>query len=71
MMWLMMLPCILLPVIFIVVAGKGIGSLTGSFQWIMPIAIMIGIHVLMMKFMHGHGDKLEAVKEKTKTEDVK
>ena len=71
MMWLMMLPCILLPIIFIVVIGKGIGSLTGNSQWIMPIAFMVGIHVLMMKFMHGHGDKPEMVKDKTKAAEIK
>lgn len=52
-MWLMMLPCLLLPVIFIIISGKGLGAISGNWQWIASIAFMIGIHVLMMRFMHG------------------
>lgn len=63
MMWLMMLPCLLIPVIFLVVSGRGLGSITGNYQWILSIAFMIGIHVLMMKFMHGSHDR-EPVKMK-------
>ncbi len=57
MMWLMMLPCLLIPVIFVIVSGRGLGSIIGNWQWIASIAFMIGIHLVMMKFMGGHGGK--------------
>lgn len=53
MMWLMMLPCLFLPVIFVVISGKGLSAIFGNWQWITSIVFMIGIHALMMKFMHG------------------
>ena len=54
MMWLMMLPCLLLPVAFVVFSGRGLGSILGNWQWIASIAVIIGIHIIMMKFMHEH-----------------
>ncbi|MDD5463634.1 MAG: hypothetical protein PHP62_00615 [Candidatus Moranbacteria bacterium] len=57
MMWLMMLPCLLLPIIFVVISGRGLSAIFGNWQWITSIAFMIGIHVVMMKFMHGHKEE--------------
>jgi hypothetical protein len=66
MMWLMMLPCLLIPAIFLVVSGRGLGSIIGNWQWIAPIAFMISIHVLMMKFMHNSNETTGIEKEENK-----
>ncbi|KKQ62198.1 MAG: hypothetical protein UT03_C0054G0001 [Candidatus Moranbacteria bacterium GW2011_GWD2_38_7] len=69
MMWLMMLPCLLLLIVFIAISGKGLSSVTNNWQWITPIAFMIGIHVLMMKFMHSN--KESSCHEESKKDENK
>ena len=63
MMWLMMLPCLLLPIVFVVISGKGLGAIFGNWQWISSIVLMIGIHALMMKFMHNSNEATGIKKE--------
>lgn len=62
MMWLMILPCLIVLITVLFISGKGIGS-AANWQWIFSIAAMIGAHVLMMKFMHGHGESGSGNKE--------
>lgn len=65
MMWLMMLPCILLPIIFLLISGKGLSAF--SWQLFAGIAFMVAIHGLMMKFMHSpDNEKAGARKEENK-----
>lgn len=67
MMWLMMLPCMLMPIIFLALSGKGFSAF--SWQLFAGIAFMVGIHALMMKSMHGHGSEtVNATKKETKEE---
>lgn len=54
MMWLMMLPCMLLPIIFLLISGRGLSAF--SWQLFVGIAFMVGIHALMMKFMHNSNE---------------
>ena len=62
MMWLMMLPCILIAIVAITGSGKIFSS--GNWQWLIGIGLMIGLHVLMMKFMPGHKKETPAEKDK-------
>lgn len=63
MMWLMMLPCAFILIFTLVSSGKILNG--GSWKWLVGIGFMIGIHALMMKFMHKHNkSKTEKTKEK-------
>lgn len=67
MMWLMMLPCMLMPVIFLLISGKGLSAF--SWQLFAGIALMVGIHALMMKFMHNSNETTGVKKEEN--EEIK
>lgn len=67
MMWLMMLPCMLMPVIFLLISGKGLSAF--SWQLFAGIALMAGIHALMMKFMHNPNETTGIKKEES--EEIK
>lgn len=56
MMWLMMLPCLLVPVIVLVVSGRSLNLAAIDWQWIIPIVLMLGFHLILMGFMHKHQD---------------
>lgn len=53
MMWLMMIPCFLL--LGIALIGGKIWN-NNNWQLLSGFGVMILVHVIMMKFMHGSGD---------------
>lgn len=64
MMWVMMLPCILIAIVAIAGSGKIFSG--DNWQWLIGIGLMIGIHILMMKFMPGHDEKTSTEKDEKK-----
>jgi Ca2+/H+ antiporter len=56
MMWVMMIGCLLLPVAFIVFAGRGF-SFRSNWFWFVVLAIFFIIHIWMMFKRHNKSDE--------------